>query len=133
MTNSSPKVRGCGTFFWVAACLRCFLHASEPYDYTREDHVREVERALMYIEQAQRKCEEIARSLVKEGAEERLITGLWTASAAMKAEHNRLLNRSHFPVPDQPEAAEETAEADATLLDASGEGPRPDDQQKMAI
>jgi hypothetical protein len=105
---------------------------SEPYDYTQEDSVREVERALMYIEQAQRKCEEIAGSLAKAGAEERFVTALWTASSAMKAEHNRLLNTSHFPVPDEPQETEEDKPA-RTLLDEGIDGPGPDDQQKMAI
>ena len=107
--------------------------AEEPYDYTQEDHVREVERALMYIEQAQAKCEQIAKSLAKDGAEERLVTGLWTAASALKAEHNRLLNTSHFPVPDEPASAAESADSQTGSLLDSESGPSPSEQQRMAL
>lgn len=105
---------------------------TDPYDYRQEDHAREVERALMYIEQAQRKCEEIARSLADDGAEERLTDALRTAAGALRAEHNRLLNRSHFPVPeDGPESGSGTETAE-TLLESRREEP-PGDQQRMAL
>lgn len=99
----------------------------EPYDYTQEDHVREVERALMYIAQAKRKCEEIAEELAKAGAEDRLVDGLRTAGAALRAEHNRLLNRSHFPVP------EESAVPATPAADGAEEEQPPESQQRMAI
>jgi hypothetical protein len=106
----------------------------DPYDYRQEDHVREVERALMYIEQAQRKCEEIAASLAQEGAEDRLIDGLRTAAGALRAEHNRLLNRSHFPVPDGPGEAPAT-DGEGALGESAGdqESQAGADQQRMVI
>ena len=107
--------------------------AEQPYDYTQEDHIREVERALMYIEQAQFKCEQIAAALAKDGAEERLINGLATAASALKAEHNRLLNTSHFPVPDEPEPAAEPADSQADTLLDSEPGEPPTEQQRMAL
>lgn len=109
--------------------------AEQPYDYTQEDHIREVERVLMYIDQAQRKAEEIASELARDGAEARFVDGLATAAAALRAEHNRLLNTTHFPVPDEPAAKSANAgPASETLL--SSQDPQPpsvDDQQRMAI
>lgn len=110
----------------------------QPYDYTQEDHAREVERALMYIAQAQRKSAEIASALAKGGAEERLVIALRTAASALRAEHNRLLNRTHFPVPDDlPESREvPTGTADRQLGEV-GAGPEPEstgaDQGRLAI
>lgn len=107
----------------------------EPYDYTQEDHAREVERVLMYIAEAHRKAEEIAETLAKEGAEDRFVQGLRTAAAALWAEHNRLLNTTHFPVPDDAPGDRE-AESDAddqALFDRDADERRPTDQQRMAI
>lgn len=107
----------------------------EPYDYTQEDHIREVERALMFIAQAKRKCEQIATALAKENAEPRLVNGLETAASALRAEHNRLLNTSHFPVPDEPPAGA-AGKGDETLAESlpAGEGDEPaHDQQRMAL
>ncbi len=109
----------------------------QPYDYTEEDHIREVERALMYIAEAKQKAEEIAEALEREGAEQRLISGLRTAAAALRAEHNRLLNTSHFPVPDAGAGSSQQRESEpgASLLeprDATADEPAVD-QQRMAI
>ena len=108
---------------------------SEPYDYTQEDHAREVERVLMYIAQAQRKAEEIACELTREGAEARFVNGLTTAAAALKAEHNRLLNTTHFPVPDQaPDEASPADDASPSLLEAErAPETAASDQQRMAL
>ncbi|MGH2986320.1 MAG: hypothetical protein ACRDLO_06505 [Solirubrobacterales bacterium] len=108
----------------------------KPYDYTQEDHIREVERVLMYIEEAERKAQEIATALVKDGAEERLVDGLRTAATALRAEHNRLLNRTHFPVPDDPSAtAGPLAEGSQTLpgIEDGDEQRAAADQQRLTI
>jgi hypothetical protein len=42
------------------------------HDRTQEDHLRDVDRVLLYISQARVKAEEIAEALAKDGAEERL-------------------------------------------------------------
>ncbi len=107
--------------------------SSEPYDYTQEDHAREVERVLMYIAQAYRKAEEIGAALAKDEAEERFVNGLRTAVAALRAEHNRLLNTTHFPVPEErPQAEAPSEDGSSSLLDSEADEP-PADQQRMAI
>ena len=108
----------------------------EPYDYTQEDHAREVERVLMYIAQAHRKAEEIAAQLAKEGAERRFVDGLETAAAALLAEHNRLLNTTHFPVPEDPPAKPGAGSGDALAPSEDGEQQQltgSSDQQRMAL
>lgn len=89
----------------------------------REDAMRDVERVMMYIAQAQRKADEIAQSLAKTGTDEQIVAALQTASGALRAEHNRLLNRTHFVVPDEPLTA---------LPDVPAEDD-PGNQQRMAI
>lgn len=97
---------------------------AEPSDEAREHALREVERAMMYIAQARRKAEQIAGALAADGAEDRYVDALRTAAAALNAEHNRLLNSTHFVVPDEP-LTEFPPEAD-------DEAQR-DDQQRMAL
>ncbi len=73
--------------------------AAEP---TKEHCLREVERAMLYIADAQRKAERTAAQLEAEGAEARYVNALRTAAAALRAEHGRLLASTHFTVPDEP-------------------------------
>jgi len=104
----------------------------EPYDYTQEDHAREVERVLMYIAQAHRKAKEIVAQLAKDGAEQRFVDGLQTAAAALLAEHNRLLNTTHFPVPDGGEPAPEAGDPAQETLGVEPESPG-STQERMAL
>lgn len=67
------------------------------------------------------------------------MVGLETAAAALRAEHNRLLNRTHFPVPEdsltgsQPDG--EAVDTAGTSLDqeADEDARAVSDQQRMAI
>lgn len=77
---------------------------ADRYDPTHENHLREVERALLYISQARVKAEQIADDLAKKGAEERFVTALRTAAAAMSAEHKRLMQATYWTVPDDQQA-----------------------------
>lgn len=99
------------------------LTVTAPPNNSQEDTLRDVERVMMYIAEAQRKAEEMASELAAKGAEERIVAALQTAAGALRAEHNRLLNRTHFVVPDEqlPEFPEQPVEEDAS------------DQQRMAI
>lgn len=90
---------------------------------TKEHCLREVERAMLYIADAQRKAEAIAAELERTVAEEHYVNALRTAAGALRAEHNRLLNATHFTVPDEPIAAFPEVE----------ERPADPDQQRMAI
>ena len=98
--------------------------ADQPPKAASEDELRDVERVMMYIAEAHRKAEEMARKLAAEGAQERIVKALQTASAALRAEHNRLLNSTHFVVPDTPLPA---------MPPSPEEGDAASDQQRMAI
>lgn len=92
-------------------------------EQAHEDDLRDVERVMMYIAEAQRKAEEVGRDLAARGAERRILDALATAAAAMRVEHNRLLNRTHFVVPEEGPPQLPGAE---TRDEAA-------DQQRMAI
>lgn len=97
--------------------------ADQPQQAANEDELRDVERVMMYIAEAQRKADEMAGKLASEGAQERVVAALQTASAALRAEHNRLLNSTHFVVPDTP----------LPKFPSSPEEDAASDQQRMAI
>jgi hypothetical protein len=85
------------------------------HDRAQEDHLRDVDRVLLYISQARVKAEEIAEALAKDGAEERLVSALRTAAGAMAAEHKRLMNSTFYIVPAEQgrmEVDEDDAEQD---------------------
>lgn len=97
--------------------------AEQRDEQAREDDLRDVERVMMYIAEAQRKAEEVGGELAARGAERRIIDALATAAAAMRVEHNRLLNRTHFVVPETAPMPELSG------ADSADEA----DQQRMAI
>ena len=89
----------------------------------KEHCLREVERAMLFIADAQRRAEKIADELESADAEDRYVNALRTAAGALRAEHNRLLNSTHFTVPDEPIA--DFPEIEERRKDS--------DQQRMAI
>jgi hypothetical protein len=97
--------------------------ADAPDRAASEDELRDVERVMMYIAEAQRKADEMGRKLASEAAPERVVAALLTASAALRAEHNRLLNSTHFVVPGDP----------IPKFPANPDEDEASDQQRMAI
>lgn len=95
---------------------------NELEETAREDALRELERVMMYIAEAQRKAEDVGDALARGEADSKFVTALKTAASALRAEHNRLLNSTHFDIPETPipslEAEEEREAAE---------------QQRMAI
>jgi hypothetical protein len=93
-------------------------------DRARESHLREVERAMLYIAEARLKADVVADALEKDGADARHVTALRDAAEALRAEHNRLLSRTHFHVPED-ELAETRERNEPQELD--------EHQQRMAV
>lgn len=65
----------------------------------REDHLREVDRVLLYVAEARLKAAEIAATLESEQADERFVVAVREAAEAMEAEHKRLMNATFYSVP----------------------------------
>lgn len=65
-----------------------------------EEHFRQVERALLYADDAARKIAEIAAGLKKDGAAPHLVVALETAADAVRADHRRLMKSVYFRAPD---------------------------------
>lgn len=69
-----------------------------------EEHFRQVERALLYADDAARKIGEIAAALKKDGASPHLVAALETAADAVRADHRRLMKSVYFKAPDTNQA-----------------------------
>lgn len=70
-----------------------------------EDHFYEIESVLLYIAEARQRAAKACESLRKQGAEPHLIAAAETAEAAMRAEHRRLVQATHFATPGQNQLA----------------------------
>jgi len=64
-----------------------------------EEHFRQVERAMLYAEDAARKMAAIASDLEKDGAPEHLVTALTTAAESIRDEHRRLMKSVYWRAP----------------------------------
>lgn len=66
-----------------------------------EEHFREVERAMLYVDEAARKVAEAAEALEQDGASLHLIAALETAAASVRADHKRLIKSVYWKAPEQ--------------------------------
>lgn len=80
-----------------------------------EEHFRQVERALLYADDAARRIGEISAVLKKDDASPHLVAALETAADAVRADHRRLMKSVYFRAPgaDQQEL---TVDTDNELL-----------------
>lgn len=66
-----------------------------------EEHFREVERAMLYVDEAARKVAEAAEALKQDGATPHLIAALETAAGSIQADHKRLIKSVYWKAPQQ--------------------------------
>ena len=71
-----------------------------------EEHFREIERAMLYVDEAARKTEQAAEALKSDGAAAHLIAALETAAGALRADHKRLIKSVYWKAPEQPSQGE---------------------------
>jgi predicted O-methyltransferase YrrM len=64
-----------------------------------ETHFKEIDVALMYVEEARQRAERAATALRRAGAEPHLVEALDEAREELSATGKRLLQRTHFAVP----------------------------------
>lgn len=64
-----------------------------------EEQFRQVERALLYADDAARKIAKIVDGLRKDGADPHLIEVLQAGSDAVRAEHREMMKRVYFRAP----------------------------------
>lgn len=65
-----------------------------------ETHFKEIDVALMYVEEARSRAERAAAELRRAGAEPHLVEALDEARDQLSATQKRLLQRTHFAVPN---------------------------------
>jgi hypothetical protein len=75
------------------------LDVDQAAQMREEAHFRQVERALLYADDAARKVGEIAATLKKDGAAPHLTAALETAASSIRADHKRLLKSVYFRAP----------------------------------
>lgn len=64
-----------------------------------EEQFRQVERALLYADDAARRIGEIAGGLKRESADPHLVAALETAADSIRADHKRLMKSVYFRAP----------------------------------
>jgi hypothetical protein len=70
-----------------------------------EAHYLEVENVLLYVSEARQRAEKAYRRLQKDGAEAHLVAELRESEERLRAEHQRLLQRTFHAVPEQERLA----------------------------
>lgn len=71
----------------------------DPAKARDEAQYREIERALLFADEAARKTEKTAKQLRKEGAHGDLVTALEAGSKAIRAEHLQMMRRVYWRAP----------------------------------
>lgn len=71
----------------------------DPEQQRDEAQFREVEKALLYADDAARKIAKIAAALRKEGAGADLAEALEAGSDAVRADHRQMMKRVYFRAP----------------------------------
>ena len=66
-----------------------------------EAHYGEVERVLLYISEARERAKKARVALARDGAEPHLIAALDESEKLLRQEHRRLLQATHYAIPDQ--------------------------------
>ena len=66
-----------------------------------EEHFRQVERAMLYVDEAARRVAETAKALKDDGGSPHLVSALETAAGSLRTDHKRLLQSVYWKVPDQ--------------------------------
>lgn len=69
-----------------------------------EEQFRQVERALLYADDAARKIAKIAEDLRQAGADPHLIAALESGGEAVRADHREMMKRVYFRAPDEVDA-----------------------------
>jgi hypothetical protein len=64
-----------------------------------ESHFREIDVAMMYVEEARARAERAAKELRRDGAEPHLVEALEDAREQLSATQKRLIQRTFFAVP----------------------------------
>ncbi len=69
-----------------------------------EGHFRQVEGAMLHVEDAARRLSEAAEALRKDGASAHLVAALETAAGAVRADHARLMKSVYWQAPSSAQA-----------------------------
>jgi hypothetical protein len=70
-----------------------------------EGHFRQVEGAMLHVEDAARRLSEVAEELKRDGASPHLVAALETAAGAARADHARLMKSVYWQAPPSAQGA----------------------------
>lgn len=71
----------------------------DPKQKRDEAQFREIEKALLWADDAATRIGKIGKQLRKEGADTDLVTALEAGSEAIRAEHRQMMRRVYFRAP----------------------------------
>jgi hypothetical protein len=71
----------------------------DPSQKKDEEHFRQVERALLFVDDAARKVSRIADDLRSDDADPELVTAIQAAGDALRADHRQLMKSVYFRPP----------------------------------
>ncbi|MCL4288585.1 MAG: hypothetical protein KJ006_13190 [Thermoleophilia bacterium] len=72
----------------------------DPQQKRDEQHSRQVEKALLHIDDTARQVGRIANSLADDGGDPGLVAALREAAGRVRGEHRELMKRVYFRAPD---------------------------------
>ena len=72
----------------------------DPQQRKDEEHFRQVERALLYADDAARKIGRIADELRRDGGDPHLVRALEAGGEAVRANHREMMKKVYFRAPD---------------------------------
>ena len=75
----------------------------DPAQKRDEEHFRQVERALLYADDAARKIGKIAEQLRRDGCDPGLVVALEKGSVAVRADHRQMMKSVYFRAPGSPQ------------------------------
>jgi hypothetical protein len=85
---------------------------TRPEQIREEEHFRQVERAMLYVDEAARKVAEAAEKLKQDGGSPHLVAALETAATSVRADHKRLIKSVYWKAPDKSDPQVELVAAD---------------------
>lgn len=75
----------------------------DPEQQRDEEHYRQIERALLYADDAARKIGKIAEELRRAGCDADLVAALEGGSDAIRSEHREMTKSVYFRAPKDPQ------------------------------
>ena len=100
MTDTFPQLAKLhATCVWRSPYIEIAVNGAD--QIREEEHFRQLERAMLYVDEAARKLAAAAEALKQDDAAPHLIAALETAAVSIQADHKRLIKSVYWKAPEQ--------------------------------